>query len=98
MQESARRNFPSIVVLEGGVVVDADPLLPTAAAFTDAMPSGERVSASELADGIGVPIARAEAILVQLEALGHAGRLAEDGERAIFDPDGPTDPTPLDLP
>ena len=84
-------------MLAGGQVVDADPLLPTAAAFLDSMPASERVSALELADGIRVSVSRAESILLQLDALGYTGFL-RDGERTIFDPDGPTDPTPLDRP
>jgi hypothetical protein len=56
------------------------------------------VSPLELAEGIRVSVDRAESILGQLEALGHAGSLAAGGEAQIFDPDGPTDSTPLDLP
>jgi hypothetical protein len=72
--------------------VDADPLLPFAAALLDTWPSGGLVDAHGLANALGISDARAAALLSQLEALGFAGQSDADGERAVFDPDGLTAP------
>jgi hypothetical protein len=90
-----RPGFPEKILLESGELVDADPALPTAAAFLDGQPSGTTADYIALAEGIGVSKNRAVSILEQLEALGHVGLGQGTEVRTIFDPDGPTDPTPL---
>jgi hypothetical protein len=90
-----RPGFPEKILLESGEVVDTDPALPSAAAFLDGQPAGARADYLALAEGIGVSKNRAVSILEQLEALGHVGLGEGTDERTIFDPDGPTDPTPL---
>ena len=90
-----RPGFPEKILLESGEVVDADPALPTAAAFLDGQAPGSAADYLTLADGIGVSKSRAVSILEQLEALGHVGLGEGTDVRTIFDPDGPTDPTRL---
>lgn len=85
--------FPKRILLDDQeTVVDADLLLPFAAAFLDTWPSGRLVDAQEVARALGISYGRARSMMPQLEALGFASRPDADGERAVFDPDGLTIP------
>jgi hypothetical protein len=83
--------FPRRILLDDDQgVVDADPLLPRAAAFLDEWPGDREIDAPELASGLDIPVARAAVMLEQLHALGFTGDADATGERPVFDPDGAT--------
>lgn len=85
--------FPTRILLDDEeLVVDADALLPFAAAVLDTWPSDRHIDGPHLANALGIDEARATAILQQLEALGITSRPDADGERDVYDPDGPTIP------
>jgi hypothetical protein len=85
--------FPKRILLDDQeVVVDADPLLPFAAAFLDTWPAGRRLDAQDLARGVGISFGRAQAMMPELEALGFTSRPDAGGEASVFDPDGLTIP------
>ena len=85
--------FPKRILLDDEErVVDADPLLPFAAALLDTWPNAGLVDAQQLAKALGISDARATTMLSQLEALGFTSRPDADGERAVFDPDDLTTP------
>lgn len=85
--------FPRRILLDDQErVVDADPLLPFAAAFLDTWPSGRPVDAQDVARGVGISYGRAMAMMPELEALGFTSRPDAEGESAVFDPDGGTIP------
>ena len=69
-------------------VVDADPILPTAAASVAKLPEGQPVDAHQIAVELSIEEARADDLVPQLEALGFVGQADPTGGRAVFFPDG----------
>ena len=85
--------FPKRILLEDGEqIVDADPLLPHAAAFLDTLPDGAVLRRQNVALALAIDDDRAGSVLLQLQALGFIGRSEDKGARIIFDPDGVTVP------
>ena len=80
--------FPARILLAGELgIVDADPILPSAAAAVVRTPEGDLVDARQIAVELRIGETRANTLVPQLEALGYVGQPGPNGQRPVFGPD-----------